>query len=78
MIDPSPNVFEPFRPTIYALVHNESSTGAGVVALRTERLLTGQNVRVQIGELAPVVAEIRWRTELDNQVIRLGLMYLTA
>lgn len=77
MIDPSPNVFDPFRPTMFALVHNESSTGAGVIAISSKHLLTGQNVRVQIGNLAPMVAEIRWRTDLDQDVIRLGLMYLT-
>jgi hypothetical protein len=77
MIDPrGHSLKEPFKPTIFALVHNESSTGVGIVSLSTEKLLTGQNCRVQIGDLAPVAAEIRWRTDLDQDVMRLGLMYL--
>lgn len=65
-----------FRPTLLGLVSDESSKGAGIVLLATEKLQEKSECRIQVGRLPPMRAEIRWRRELDLQVVRVGLLFL--
>lgn len=65
-----------FAPTILGLVADESSKGCGVVLLEITDLVVGDKCIVQAGQLSPLRAEVRWRKQIDEGVIRLGLMYL--
>lgn len=67
---------EQFAPTLAALVVSESVSGCGVIVPASETLHVGARCRIQLGSLKPVMAEIRWRINLDPQAIKLGLMYL--
>lgn len=64
-----------FDPTIPALVFSESHKGSGLVAMMTPLLQVGNIIKVQVGNLPVLKAEIRWREQIDPQVIKLGLMY---
>jgi hypothetical protein len=65
-----------FKPQLSALVTEESFKGCSMVLLATESLQVESRCRVQVGKLGPMWAEVRWRQELDPQVIKIGLMYL--
>lgn len=65
-----------FKPAIVALVLNESFKGCGLITPATDLLQIGVKCTVQIGAAKPVSAEVKWRTEIDAQAIKVGLMYL--
>lgn len=65
-----------FDPTIPALVFSEAHKGCGLVILATSKLQVGDVFKVQVGDLPVLSAEIRWREQVDQQVIKLGVMYL--
>lgn len=65
-----------FRPSMVALVPEESSKGVGLVLLTTPSLQVGNYVRIQVGKLPPLRAEVRWRRDVDPQIIRIGLLFL--
>jgi hypothetical protein len=69
-----------FNPVHTALIAEESFGGVGLVLMNTPKLANklqiGDRIKVQVGKLDPMQAEIRWRVDLDSRVIRLGIMYL--
>ena len=65
-----------FKPTITALVLNEAAKGCGLVTLARPQLIEGKQVRVKVGALEPLLAEIRWRTDPDPELCKLGLVFL--
>ncbi len=74
-IDPVPDR-KAFSPSIVALVLDEAYSGCGLVALSSAPLKAGDVCRVQVGTLAPIRAEVRWRRQLDPDVMRFSLRYL--
>ncbi len=76
-IDPSaPDDRRDFKPTIPALVTDEALYGCGIVILFDDRLSENAECMVQVGNLAPLRAQIRWVKGLHNDVQKLGLMFL--
>ena len=82
---PDPNVLaaidlnpqnKKFSPTLRGLVFSESYGGCGIVVLATPRLVVGDFCKIEIGVLAPLKAQVVWRTQLDDQVIKIGLKLL--
>ncbi len=67
---------QPFRPTIAGLVTQESYRGCALVVVMSRDMQIGDRLRVRIGPGPVLAAEVRWRTELDPQVMRIGVMYL--
>lgn len=65
-----------FTPTHNALLINEAFKGCGVVVNASDEFTVGEILKVKVGELEPLEAEIRWIEKLDNQVYKLGLFYL--
>jgi hypothetical protein len=65
-----------FQPTMAALVTEESYRGCGIVVPTTKALQVGDHLRIKVGDGPVLAAEVRWRTELDAQVMRLGVMFL--
>lgn len=65
-----------FQPQHAALVTEESHRGCGLVLKMCKELQVGSLCRVKVGHAAPAIGQIRWRVELDAQVIRIGVMYL--
>lgn len=65
-----------FRPSVVALVPEESAKGVGLVVLATSELQVGKYCRIQVGKLPILRAEVRWRQDVDSGISRLGLLYL--
>ncbi len=65
-----------FAPEFRALVVTESFKGCSLVIVNALLFVTGDKVKVKVGELSPLLAEIRWSVELDDGIQKLGLMFL--
>ncbi|MGK5088479.1 hypothetical protein WDW86_13045 [Bdellovibrionota bacterium FG-2] len=65
-----------FAPKDVGLVLNESNRGCAVVVTRKSFLKAGELWRIKIGHLEPLKAQIKWVTELDMDVQKVGLQYL--
>lgn len=65
-----------FEPTYTALITEESHRGCGLVLKMSTDLQVGTLCRVKVGHGPALSAEVRWRIELDSQIIRIGLMFL--
>jgi len=66
-----------FMPRIPALVIDESRDGCGVTILYHPLVTEGARLMIQVGELLPVPCEVRWIKDLDEDVLKVGLRYLT-
>ncbi|MGK5084321.1 hypothetical protein WDW37_13575 [Bdellovibrionota bacterium FG-1] len=75
LIDLNPNN-DDFKPTIPALIINEAYKGCGLLVHPHSKLAIGTHVRAQVGKLAPVLSEIRWRKDIDSEVCKIGLLFL--
>lgn len=65
-----------FRPTFSALVLDEAVKGCHLVMPLAEAIEVGTRLRILVRGNAPLLAEIKWRTILDDRVMRIGLMFL--
>ncbi len=74
-LDPAKNA-KKFTPAIAGLVINESAKGCALVIRTTESLQTGDTCVIKLGTLDPFFAEVRWRTQLDAETIKIGVMFL--
>lgn len=67
-----------FNPAYVGLVCDESFTGCGFIALKTDDVIMGRQLKVRVGNMDPIKAQIQWISELDYQVVRVGLKYLES
>ena len=65
-----------FKPTLAALVTDEALIGCGLVALSQDWLREGAEFTVRVGNLAPIKAQVRWKRDLGEGVVRLGVAFL--
>jgi hypothetical protein len=65
-----------FNPEFRALVVTESFKGCSLVIVNALLFVKGDKVKIKVGDLSPLVAEIRWSVELDDGIQKLGLMFL--
>jgi hypothetical protein len=65
-----------FHPTIPALVMDEAMEGCGLVLLSREGLSEEAECMVQVGNLAPLDAQVRWVKDLGDGVLKIGVMFL--
>src|SRR5690349_21298675 len=75
-IDPDPGLRDKFNPQYPALVIEEAAKGCGLVVTGDVTLDEGDVCKVQVGKVGPVLAEVRWRLQIDKQIFKIGLMYL--
>jgi len=59
-----------------ALVVSESYGGCALVLANTPPLGLGNRLEIQVGTLAPLVAEVRWVIALDEHIYKAGFAYL--
>lgn len=64
-----------FKAEFSALILDEAFQGCHLVMPLTESFKVGSVFRVKLPELNPMEAEVRWRTLLDDRVMRLGIMF---
>jgi hypothetical protein len=65
-----------FKPSIPALVTDEALTGCGLITLFQEDLRVATECMVQVGDLAPLKAQIRWIKDLSDNVLKVGVVFL--
>jgi hypothetical protein len=71
------NTDEPFTPDHVALILDEAPMGGcALVLMDVPLLVQGVRVRVKVGRMDPVLAELCWRKELEHGLVRVGLRYL--
>ncbi len=67
---------EKFHPELVGLVFEEAYKGCGIIVLAAEELQIGQIIKVAVGKLKALKAEVCWRIQLDSNVIKIGIKYL--
>ncbi len=69
-----------FKPTLLGLLIDESHAGCCLVIAKTakdnEKLQPGRTCVLKAGPLHPMKAQVRWRTDLDDQVFKIGFHFL--
>lgn len=65
-----------FNPTITAIILNESHTGCAIVFADNEILKKGAKVKVKIGSLEIMKAEVAWNKVLEENIQKVGLLLL--
>jgi hypothetical protein len=65
-----------FTPDHVALVLSEAYRGCSIVLALAPELAVGDKVRVKLGELAPLLAEVCWVILLDEKIQKVGFKYL--
>lgn len=65
-----------FQPNAVGLILDESFKGCGLVILQTEKLQVGEKVKIKVGKLHPLKAQVRWRAQIDPRVLKIGLEFL--
>jgi len=65
-----------FKPQIPALVIDEALDGCGLVVLYHERLSEHAKCMIRVGNLDPLAAQVRWIKDLDEEVLKIGVMFL--
>ena len=78
MIDPAASTDKShFQAVLPALIVDEALEGCGLVVLKRQHSMNeGDQCLVKVAELDPLLAEVRWIRELDEDVEKIGLMYL--
>ena len=65
-----------FNPEHNALILSESYKGCSVLLALAPDIAVGDRLRIKVGNLAPMLAEARWVVPLDDQIQKIGFMYL--
>jgi len=65
-----------FSEDFASLLLSESYTGCSVVVAHAPAFRIGSQLRVKVGALAPLLAEVRWAIPLDENIQKVGFMYL--
>ncbi len=65
-----------FNPDVVALLINESFTGCAVLITHDDYLKNGAKVKVKVGHIDPIPAQIVWVKILEENIQKIGLRYL--
>lgn len=65
-----------FQAQVHGLIVDEARDGCCLVLTNNQTLQEGDLCLVKIGRLDPINSEVRWIRELDDEVQKIGLMYL--
>jgi hypothetical protein len=66
-----------WEPDEVALIIDESAMAGAQLILRfTDRLKAGSKIKLKLGQLEPLLAEVVWRKEISSDLIRIGAKFL--
>jgi len=65
-----------FAPTVSGLLFSEAYGGCGLILRKEEWPKVGDHCLVKAGPQTPLKAEIVWRTDVDADVMKVGVKYL--
>jgi hypothetical protein len=64
---------EPFEVQLVALILDHSFHGCCLVTLRDERLVVGASLKLKLGVLDPLEAQLKWVRAIGEDLLRVGL-----
>lgn len=65
-----------FEPTVLGIVVNESLNGCSLILATDEIVSRGTRIKLKIGELAPLQAQIVWSKNLEENIYKIGVKIL--
>ncbi|OYZ24521.1 MAG: hypothetical protein B7Y39_01025 [Bdellovibrio sp. 28-41-41] len=65
-----------FKPTITAIILNESYYGCAIVFANNEIIKKGAKVKIKIGQLEIMKAEVAWVKTLEENIQKVGILLL--
>jgi hypothetical protein len=65
-----------FKPSITAIILNESYSGCAIVFADNEILKKGTKVKIKIGPLEIMKAEVAWAKVLEENIQKVGIRLL--
>ncbi len=65
-----------FNIELYGLLFSEAYGGFGAILRKTDKFQFGDKFYSQVGKVQPLLSEIVWRSDLDDDVIKIGVKYL--
>ncbi len=65
-----------FQPTVTALVIDEAYKGCGLIFQDQKGFEIGEVCRLQVGQIGPLQAEVRWKQKLYDNLIKVGFRFL--
>ncbi len=66
-----------WMPDDVGLIIDESAiSGAQIVLKFSDRVLAGSKIKVKLGNLEPLSAEVAWRKEIAGDLFRIGVKFL--
>lgn len=65
-----------FNPTASAMIINESFSGTAIVMTLQEDIEPGGYIRVKVGRMDALRAEVVWFKRLDTDVVKIGINFL--
>jgi len=65
-----------FKPNLTALVLQESHGGCCIAVSKTNDLTEGSEIKIKVGNVAPLNAQIRWIKKMDPLVYSVGIMFV--
>ena len=67
-----------FVPQQVGLIAEESYSGCGIVSVAEKPFDVGQHLVIAVGKQPPQWAEVRWCRQVENDLLRVGLMFLAV
>lgn len=65
-----------FEPTLVGLVLNEAYKGCALIVASDEPLKKEQKLKIKVGRLSPLKAQIAWIKNLEENIFKLGIKLL--
>ncbi len=65
-----------FNPFSAGIVDNESYGGCAVVLSTNNQIYSGQKIKVKVGHLEPMMANVVWVKKVKEKIFRIGIKYL--
>lgn len=65
-----------FEPTMSCLILNESFSGCALVIPTAFPISEGTFMRVKVGRMEPLRAEVVWTQRLDDELLKVGIRFL--
>ena len=65
-----------FAPSCSALILNESFSGCALILQSLDTILPEKEIRVKVGKLDPLRAQIVWAQPLDKDIYKIGIQFL--
>ena len=64
-----------FKKDYICLLHQESYGGCQVITNQAIQLRTGEPMLIKVGEIGPLLGEVRWLKEVSEHVFVMGIEF---